>query len=211
MGTDTPLGALNPGTASTPLPEKQGFYNSIASALYKLRAAYERGDRATLATLRRAAGKTPEKDPMAWSYALETLLPDFAYAGTKDEANDAELAAFTALSLYALHQRSLSRPMHQKGKKSLGTAVAELTLASGSKSIKSRLDTLMVARSTSATSYHLRSLISLLNSHEIPLDYAQLASDLWSLNTADKREGVILRWGRDYASALWKQASINNS
>ena len=66
---------------------------------------------------------------MAWSYALDTLLPDFAYTGTKDEANNAERAAFTALSLYALHQRALARPMHLKGKKSLGTAIAELTVS----------------------------------------------------------------------------------
>lgn len=191
-------------------PEKQSFYNSIATALYKLQAAYERGDRATLATLRKAAGKTPEKDPLAWSYALDTLLPDFAYTGTKDEANNAERAAFTALSLYALHQRSLGRPMHLVGKKSLGTAVAELTVLSGSKSIKSRLDALMVARTSSAISYHLRSLISLLHTYEIPLDYAQLASDLWALHTPSQREGVILRWGRDYASALWKQTPTKN-
>ena len=100
-GQDMPLSSL---------PEKQSFYNSIATALYKLQAAYERGDRATLATLRKAAGKTPEKDPLAWSYALDTLLPDFAYTGTKDEANNAERAAFTALSLYALHQRALGTP-----------------------------------------------------------------------------------------------------
>lgn len=204
MDTGTSISQVAQEAVERPPAEKQSFYNSIATALYKLQAGYERGDRATLAALRKAAGKTPEKDPLAWSYALDTLLPDFAYAGTRDEPNEAEHAAFTALSLYALHQRALTRPMHQKGHKSLGTAVAELTLSSGSKSIKSRLDTLMVARTPSATSYHLRSLISLLQAYEIPLDYAQLASDLWALRTPDRREGVILRWGRDYASALWK-------
>lgn len=200
-GQDMPLSSL---------PEKQSFYNSIANALYRLQSAYERGDRATLAMLRKAAGKNPEKEPLAWSYALDTLLPDFAYTGTQDKANNAERAAFTALSLYALHQRALARPMHLKGNKSLGTAIAELTVLSGSKSIKSRLDALMVARTPSAISYHLRSLISLLRAYEIPLDYAQLASDLWALHTPSRREGVMLRWGRDYASALWKQTPTKN-
>lgn len=211
MATGTPYEAAAHDAASSPPPEKQSFYSSIATALHKLQAGYKKGDRATLATLRKAAGKTPEKDPLAWSYALDTLLPNFTYTGVKDEANDAELAAFTALSLYALHQRALTRSMHVSGRKSLGSAVAELTLASGSKSIKSRLDTLMMARTPAALSHHLRSIISLLHAHEIPLDYAQLASDLWSLRTAKRREGVILRWGRDYASTLWKQTPTTHN
>ena len=225
MDTDIPVQVFSQSTSSSSPLEKPNFYNVLATALYRLQASYERGDKATLAILRRAAGKTPEKDPLAWSCVLDTLLPDFS-VGKDDNANSAELAAFIALTLYALHQRSLHTPMHQKGNKSLGTAVAELTLASDSKSIKSRLDTLMVARTASATSYHLRSLISLLHAYEIPLDYAQLACDLRKLYTPfaeyfssvsarqksyDLRESVILRWGRDYASTLSKQAPTKDS
>lgn len=194
--------ATQPGAAST---AKTSFYSSLAQAIYTLHGDYEKGNRATLAALRKAAGKSPEKDPMAWSYALG-LLPHFAYEGRGDTANEAETAAFTALTLYALHQRSLSRPMHQPNR-SLGTVVAELTVASDSKSVKSRLNTLMLARTQAATHYHLRSLVNLLHAHEIPLDYAQLGSDLWNLARPAKRQGVILRWGRDYASAIWKTAS----
>lgn len=211
MDTGTQQDLSGQATLSSAQPEKQSFYSSIAAALYRLQKGYERGDKATLATLRKAAGKTPEKDPMAWSYAINTLLPGFAYTGTQDEPSSAESAAFAALTLYALHQRALSRPMHINDRKSLGAAVAELTLASGSKSIKSRLDSLMMASTAVAVSYHLRSLISLLHAYEIPLDYAQLASDLWALHSPKRREGVILRWGRDYASALQKQTSTTNS
>lgn len=211
MEPDTSPKEPHEGAETSPPHSQSSFYNAVASALHKLQAGYERGDRATLATLRRAAGKSPEKDPLAWSFALDNLLPDFAYQGVKDEVSDAELAAFTALTLYALHQRSISRPMHQSGRKSLGAAAAELTLAARSKSIKSRLDTLMVARTQNAVHYHLRSLVSLLHAHEIPLDYAQLAQDLLSLKNTKKRDGVILRWGRDYALTLWKKSDPSHS
>ncbi|WP_346845878.1 type I-E CRISPR-associated protein Cse2/CasB [uncultured Rothia sp.] len=197
----------NPEVESEATEKAPTFYGTIASAIYRLQSGVTGGadnsaTRAQLARLRQAAGRTPEKDPLAWSIVLEQILPDFRWAGSKDTPNAAESAAYSALTLYALHQRSRSQPMHKKHK-FIGQAVAELAKKTESKSIKGRFDALMTSTTPKSMNYHLRSLVNLLNSHEIPLDYAALASDLCALQRPEDRPGVILQWGRDFASGLW--------
>lgn len=46
--------------------------------------------------------------------------------------------------------------------------------------------------------HHLRGMISLLRSHDIPLDYAALARDLFLYQTIEFQPKVRLKWGRDY-------------
>lgn len=156
--------------------------------------------RATLARLRQAVGRTPEKDPLAWSVVLEQVLPDFPekFMWKKDEPTAEESAAFTALTLYALHQRGNQQPMYESGM-DLGRSVGRLAHEGGSGSIKPRFDALMAARTDAALAYQLRSLIALLSSHGIPTDHAQLAQDLVLLKRPGRRDGVLLRWGREFA------------
>lgn len=156
--------------------------------------------RATLARLRHAVGRTPEKDPLAWSVVLEQVLPDFPekFQWKKDEPTPEESAAFTALTLYALHQRGNTQPMYESGME-LGRSVGRLAHGAGSGSIKPRFDALMAARTDAALAYQLRSLIALLSSHGIPTDHAQLAEDLVRLKLPSRRDGVLLRWGREFA------------
>jgi CRISPR system Cascade subunit CasB len=45
---------------------------------------------------------------------------------------------------------------------------------------------------------HLRGLITQLRTHEIPLDYAQLARDLRAVQHPVGRKGVRVRWSRDF-------------
>ncbi len=197
-------------------PSPQGskqpeFYSVIAEAVHKLQSGVAGAQdssvtRANLARLRAAAGRTSEQDPLAWSIVLEHILPDFRWAGKGDSPSQAESAAYTALTLYALHQRSLNKPMHVANN-SLGYAVAQVAKETESKSVKGRLDALVTASTQRAINYHLRSLISLLNAHEVPLDYGRLAQDLWSLQQPQRRDGVILRWSRDFANGMWVKNS----
>lgn len=187
------------------------LYSAIASAIYRLQSGitgtYDSPiTRSQLTRLRQAAGGTPQKDPLAWATVLEQILPALESTWNKDEPSFTESAAYTALTLYALHQQSHSTPMHVKNNYSLGYAVAQLEKASYSGSIKTRLDALMTAPTQRATTYHLRSLINMFNSYGITLDYGRLAEDLrqlWDTRYPDKKERVLLRWGRDYARGLW--------
>lgn len=190
--------------------DKPSLYKAVASAAYSLgnsvsgnATGTSSASRATLSRLRRAAGTAPGDDPIAWGLVIEELLQNLpAYEiGRTDDPSDGEWAAFTALTMFAIHQQSQSLLMHRKHY-SIGRAVGELKNASGSESIKARLDALQTAQSANAIQYHLRSIINLLNSYDIPLDYGLLALDLKKLLNPKQRSGVIIRWGRDYVRAL---------
>jgi len=46
--------------------------------------------------------------------------------------------------------------------------------------------------------YHLKSLIQLLRSKGISIDYEALAADLYDFQYADGKKRVNLRWGQDF-------------
>ena len=156
--------------------------------------------RAALARLRQAVGRTPEKDPLAWSVVLEQIVPDFParFLGQSDEPSPQESATFTALTLYALHQRGNTQRMYEPDM-ALGRSMGRLAHGAGSGSIKPRFDALMAARTDAALAYHLRTLTALLSSHGIPTDHALLAENLVKLKNPSRRDGVLLRWGREFA------------
>lgn len=163
----------------------------------------EAAAQATFAQLRGAVGRKPEADPLAWELALENVIDDFPRdcVGHGDRPSVYERAAFDALTLYALHQQSLSVSMYES-QVSVGKAVAMLANQTESKSIKQRFDALLTATTIGAIDYHLRTLIALLNDREIRLDHAELALDLVKLQSPKRRDAVRLRWGRDFARIL---------
>lgn len=200
-----------PATATTEKPQTPpSLYKAISAAVYRLASALNNEHsgstsyaRSTLSRLRRAAGTQPGEDPITWAVVMEELfadLPEYEI-GRGDEPSAGEWAAFTAMTMFAFHQQSQKTSMHQKSR-SIGHAVGELKVRSGSGSIKSRFDALQTAPTQKAMQYHLRSIISLLNSYDIPLDYGLLGLDLKKLANPKQRTGVIVRWGRDYVRAL---------
>ena len=106
--------------------------------------------------------------------------------------------------LYATHQQSNLAPVHVKGAR-LGGAVRRLSEARGhggeaDESSIRRLHQVVLASDVAGRLHHLRGLITLLRSESepIPLDYAQLAVDLWRLfDPKQDSEHVVARWGRD--------------
>lgn len=190
------------------------LYQAIASAVYKLassltsdRAESTAHARTALSRLRRAAGAQPGDDPIAWVFVMEDLLmnlPEYEI-GRGDEPSSGEWAAFTAMTMFALHQQSHKTSMHLK-RRSIGHALGELRVRSDSKSIKARFDALQTAPTHKALQYHLRSIVSMLNSYAIPLDYGLLGQDLKKLSNPKQRPGVIVRWGRDYVRALYPKS-----
>ena len=71
-----------------------------------------------------------------------------------------------------------------------------------------RFDALATAEEITEISHHLRGMIQLLSAAKdggIPLDYPQLAEDLYQYQFVDGAPNVRLRWGRDlYANPTEK-------
>ncbi|OFO45006.1 type I-E CRISPR-associated protein Cse2/CasB [Corynebacterium sp. HMSC073D01] len=158
--------------------------------------------RATLADLRRNAGKTAASDPLAMENVLLELNPPLGESllGKGDRPSPSEDAAFAAISFFALHMQSAKRPMHVPDV-SFARACGLLDLRSDSDSLKPRFDAILLTQDLQAQVIHIRSLIQLLRREELGFDYGRFALDLRSLHNPLKRNGVLVRWSRDFATA----------
>ena len=151
-----------------------------------------------LARLRRGIGRTPGFDFTLERYVQvpEHLL---GYRPDDDaEATDAEHAVHDAVTLYALHQQSRRERMHVDGR-GLGQALSDLSRKSASpEGVRRRFAALGTASTYHESTYHLRSLITMLREHQIPLDYGLLADDLKTLRSPAGRPTVQAIWGREF-------------
>ena len=163
---------------------------------------------AELAQLRRGAGKVPTDYPhlMGMVLVLENedkkdrqAFPEQC-RGKGDRPNDAEIAAYTALTLFALHQQSQKQSMHD-AEVSFGNAVGKL-VGDTTTSMKKRFDSLLTAQTEKARQHYLRALITLLRSEEIAFDYGGFAVDYMYLQHASTRKNVLYRWNREFSKGL---------
>jgi CRISPR system Cascade subunit CasB len=151
-----------------------------------------------LARLRRGIGRDPGFD-----YSLERYLgvPEhlLGYRPADDsQAADSEYAVHHAVTLYALHQQSRRERMHVDGR-GLGMALAGLVReSSGPDGVRRRFAALGTASTYHESIYHLRSLITMLREHQVPLDYGLLADDLRALRRTDGRPKMQAAWGREF-------------
>jgi CRISPR system Cascade subunit CasB len=152
---------------------------------------------AGLARLRRGAGKPVGSVQDILQY---TVSDTFAPPGSGDDATPAEVAAHVALTLYAVHQQSQRKRMHQRGW-NVGRAVRQLHPQDfGDKipPILHRFRALGSAQSTDELVHHLRGTVQLLRGHGQPLDYALLADELVLWHKPGGASAVRLRWGRSF-------------
>lgn len=156
--------------------------------------------RASLAKLRRSASLNIDTDPLGLAAALFEMGPDFEkkLSGSGDELSPSEKAAYTSLTLFALHMQSARNPVHVPSV-SFGTACGRLHALGTSDSIKPRIDAMLLASSEPARIIHIRSLIALLRGKELGFDYGLFARDLRGLAHPKTKPGIQLRWGRDFA------------
>lgn len=156
--------------------------------------------RRVLAELRQSAARSFDADPLALQRVLMLLEPPLTddELGRSDTPSPSELAAYNALTLFAQHMQSATKPVHTT-ECSFARACGRLQTLSESNSIKPRFDAMQSARDEASRVLHLRSLVTLLRSKELAFDYGSFARDLRSLQYPARRDGVLLRWGRDYA------------
>lgn len=158
----------------------------------------ESATRAMLARLRRGIGKSPGSMPELWGVTLDGLPEPLL--GRGDRPTPGEWAVHTALTLFALHQQGndLNQCVSKEGV-ALGAAVRRLVNDEDDEArIKRRFDAAATADSLEEFCYHLRGLIQLLKTEDIPLDYPTLAMDLYRFQFPDVRDSVRLRWGQDF-------------
>ena len=157
--------------------------------------------RAALARLRHGAGKAPGSLPQLWPMTLDGMPR--ALLGHGVAPSKAEWAAYTALTLFALHQQGKdpSRECMSRDGFGLGTAVRMMvTEPEDEERIKRRFDATVTAENPEEFSHHLRGLIQLMKQKDIPLDYPALGQQLYRFQFPSLRDGVRLRWGREYYS-----------
>lgn len=181
----------------------------VANRVGRLQARY-RADRsdavAALARLRRGVGRRPGEQIELFGLAFEnpqseegpagSLFDELALRG--DEATREEEAAFTAITLFAMHQQSRrDASMHRRGY-SFGRSARLLGRHSGNRdAVRQRFNALGTAATWDETVHHARGLIQQFRQHKIPLDYGQFAKDLFDLRGEDA-ERVRTAWGRDF-------------
>lgn len=181
--------------------KEQTLKNEVSRQLARLQSLPEHPQKAALADLRRGIGHAPGDLPKLWgSFLLD--MPEEMQSKT-GQPTRAEWAVYLALTLYALHQQGHSLPndcMHTKGA-GLGQAVRKLVKPGENpeeSSILKRFNALATSESVSELSHHLRGMVQLLRANGIPLDYIQLAADLYELQFTESAPRVRLRWGQDF-------------
>lgn len=186
----------------------QRFVSTKINRLYLQKDAGVSAAIAELAQLRRGAGKVPTGYPhlMGMVLVLENEDKEDKQAfpeqcrGKGDRPNDAEIAAYTALTLFALHQQSQNQPMRD-AKVSFGRAVGKL-VGNTTSSMKKRFDSLLTAQTENARQHYLRSLITLLRSKSIAFNYGQFAVDYMYLQNPSTRKNVLYRWNSEFSYGL---------
>ncbi len=168
--------------------------------------------KARLASLRKALGKQIQEFPELWGTFLEDLpVPEYETR----EATPQETAVFTALTLYALHQQGhnpKTQSMNEAGV-SVGQAAGKLAGSSEEQKerIRTKLKSLVASKNLTDLSQHLRQLIQLLKSQNIPLDYPQLAEDIYWYAFPKGKNQVQLKWARDFVRTVRNAKTEENT
>lgn len=155
--------------------------------------------RRDLAILRRGAGRAPGECPEIFGILFDEFPEELLSKNGKP--TQGEWAAASALCLFALHQQGMDlheKPMNQE-KCSLGGAVRKLATDDDKlESVRRRFNQLLSALDIRSCTYYLRTLIQMLNTKEIPVDYPALAKDLFWFQYPEGRQRVIFHWGEEF-------------
>lgn len=160
------------------------------------------GSKAHLAQLRRGIGKKPGELPELWGMFLKNMPEELMEKNGKPSY--AEWAIYTALTLFALHQQGHSEPMNIEGEANrLGRATRRL-IQNEDDEENVRMKLSVVARSDDMTevSYHLKTIVKLMESNDIKLDYVDLAKDLYWFQFEEYADRIRLKWGQDFYRSI---------
>ena len=183
---------------------------AVDAQVKRLQAEYQQGApsaRADLARLRRGLGRPPGEIPEIWGLTIAVVPEDVRWGPGERRLDEhgqevpsrTEQAAHATLTLFALHQQSMSGPAHVPGVR-FGTAVRNLAAQSerSTEAITRRFMAVSTAQSMDELLVHVRGLITQLRSDQRGFDYARFADDLVELLTPGRAVAARLAWGRDF-------------
>lgn len=157
-----------------------------------------------LAAFRQVGNRSIGESPETWDVLYSSAFPE-KLIGRGSTPTKSETAAFLTLTLYAVHQQSKDKGVHvtaDKGKRpnNLGAAVRQFATLTDTdlfeSSLYRRFNSVVQSQTIESLAYHLRSLIKLLRSEDIVLDYVLLAKDLYNWQDPERRKAVQLNWAR---------------
>lgn len=168
---------------------------------------------ASLARLRRVAGRDAEESSEVWDITLDDMpagLSGFMSNGSY-HPSEAENAIHHALTLYAIHQQGSASDVNARNV-SIGKAVKRLMgKTSSDDGVKSRFKAMTSSEDVHELTYHLRGIIQLLKANgPITLDYPRLAKDIYLFSSPEWRDNVMFRWAEDFYTRPAKTDSENN-
>lgn len=178
-------------SASRPEELERLHVPRLIDGLRRLAEPPERADRAALAALRRGLGKKPGEAPEMFPVLLR-LLP----VGPMWRRHTA--CAYTIASLFAMHPESWDGPGNGRWSRNLGASLRQLQEGPESGGPERRVVSLLNSKDENLPE-HLRGIVSLLRSRQVPVDWKQLAYDI--LQWTDPEREVQQRW----ATAFWGQ------
>jgi CRISPR system Cascade subunit CasB len=152
-------------------------------------------DRAALAALRRGLGKPPGEAAEAHRYVLPWL-------GTEARLGE-EDAYYLVAALFGWHPQSWRPAANARRASNLGASLARLAHLTGSPSVKRRFVALLNCHRDDLAE-HLRQVIGLLKTGEIPVDWARLLGDLQWWDRPERRVQ------REWARAFWGAPTTND-
>lgn len=190
------------------MSRSEQIYKYTASKLGYLQRISDTGEgRRILANLRRGVGKKPGELPELWGMIFDKIPEELI--GDR-YTSDAEWAIYTALTLYALHRQGSDKDMHQADI-SVGRAAARLVKhEDDEKRILNRLNLVATATDPEDLAYHLRGIVQLLKSEDIPLDHAKLSRELYLFHNKEIAANIKLSWGRDFYRERNRSAEKEN-
>ena len=165
--------------------ERMSEQYAFIGYLHSLREKEQRG---TLAALRRGLGKVPGSVPETYPI----VIPRMPEGTTRWE----EEIYFIIASLFAYHPSP-------EGQGDMGAVFQKVHKESQSESIESRFVALLRAHKDDLPN-HLRHAISIAKSHNVPINWAELFTDLRQWNRFDRKTQ------RKWANSYWKNVKIEN-
>ena len=176
-------------------------YSHVNKKIFAISRMREAEARSVLARMRRGVGKHPGSTPELWEMTLDGLPEPLAGKGRMGEPTRGEHAVHTALTLFALHQQGHdpAKDLMSKDGVKFGNAVRRIAENEDDvQRVKRRFDAAVTSESMDEFSNHLRGLVQLMRSKDIPMDYPRLAQDLFNFANIKYRDDVRLKWGRDF-------------
>jgi CRISPR system Cascade subunit CasB len=146
-------------------------------------------DRAALAALRRGLGRAPGTVAEMYPY----VEPYLGAESTRARSD----AAYVVAALFASHPLNWPQADDERRPSNFGASFARLRAKMTSSKGADRRFTALVGAHCEDLEHHLRGAVSLLRSHDVPVDWEQLFRDIrwWG--------GDARRVERTWASAYW--------